>query len=216
MLDAATEDLSPAKKSVEYADSGPRLFDFSKMRRHTEALAFVSPSAPADGEDEEGPNDLLVAVVGDAWGARLGALLQAYPIGGRSGGRANAQRQFFAAQVSGERSDIALPARADASRVCHCEMGPLCVEFDEDWSCEHGLRWRHPWRRRSWQREEIYPKGAKQLLVMCRGLCRAAPASSDGFQGLPRSCRPSCFISADLVQIRPIPAGSAMLFAKCS
>lgn len=64
VLGAALADLG-GKGQVAYADSGPRLFDFSKMRRHVDGLTFVRPPANARGEDGCA-NSLLVTVVGDA------------------------------------------------------------------------------------------------------------------------------------------------------
>jgi hypothetical protein len=62
VLAAVEADLA-GKGPVSYADSGPRLFDFSKMRRHLDGLTFVRP--PASVQDIGG-NSLLVTVVGDA------------------------------------------------------------------------------------------------------------------------------------------------------
>lgn len=48
---------------VRYADGGPRLFDFSKMRRHSEGITFVRPQGVANTSSKD---SLLVSVVGDA------------------------------------------------------------------------------------------------------------------------------------------------------
>jgi len=58
VLEAAEQDAQG--KEVKFADRGPRLFDFSRMRRQADGLSFI---APPSGEDA---NHLLVGVVGDA------------------------------------------------------------------------------------------------------------------------------------------------------
>jgi len=50
-----------------YADSGPQLFDFSKMKRVAEGLTFLPPPVRADAEASDGEDGhLLVALAGDA------------------------------------------------------------------------------------------------------------------------------------------------------
>merc|ERR1712070_547536 len=50
--------------ALQYADKGPQLFDFSKLRRASEGLFFCDPPGAAD---DASPDDaLLVALVGDA------------------------------------------------------------------------------------------------------------------------------------------------------
>jgi hypothetical protein len=58
VLEAVTSD---AGRFPGWADSGPRLFDFSKMRRSQDGLLFLPP-----GEGHEEEESLLVALVGDA------------------------------------------------------------------------------------------------------------------------------------------------------
>jgi len=68
MQEALSKDLGGQQGGFPgYADSGPRLFDFSKMRRSSEGLLFLRPSGhgPAEVPDEEA-NSLLVALAGDA------------------------------------------------------------------------------------------------------------------------------------------------------
>lgn len=69
VLSAALADLG-GQSQVEHADSGPRLFDFSKMRRQVDGLTFLHPpTVSCSGEEEQSgdvSDSLLVAVVGDA------------------------------------------------------------------------------------------------------------------------------------------------------
>lgn len=54
---------------LSYADGGPQLFDFSKLRRADRGLAFVDLTPGGDGEDHAAAaadKALLVALVGDA------------------------------------------------------------------------------------------------------------------------------------------------------
>jgi len=65
VLLAAQQDAH--SQEVGYADRGPRLFDFSRMRRQAEGVTFVPPPSLA-GEESQYPDadHLLVGVVGDA------------------------------------------------------------------------------------------------------------------------------------------------------
>jgi len=64
VLAASCDDVGEGQ--VLYADSGPRLFDFSRMRRHAEMLTFVRPPCSVDDAKDEEGGSLLLAVVGDA------------------------------------------------------------------------------------------------------------------------------------------------------
>jgi len=68
LLEALSKDLGGEQGGFPgYADSGPRLFDFSKMRRSSEGLIFLRPTGhgPAEVPEEE-DDSLLVALAGDA------------------------------------------------------------------------------------------------------------------------------------------------------
>lgn len=71
--------LEKDKSELRYADGGPQLFDFSRMRRMAEGLAFVAPPAKnqegieddqevvsGDAPAEGGEHPLLVVLAGDA------------------------------------------------------------------------------------------------------------------------------------------------------
>jgi len=64
VMEAVGKDLGGEGRFPGYADSGPRLFDFSKMRRSSEGLLFL-PAADAPEASGEG-SQLLVALAGDA------------------------------------------------------------------------------------------------------------------------------------------------------
>lgn len=51
---------------LEYADRGPQLFDFSKLRRASEGLLFCDPPQRGGTLDDEDEDALIVALVGDA------------------------------------------------------------------------------------------------------------------------------------------------------
>jgi len=51
---------------LEFADGGPQLFDFSKLRRAKEGLSFFPPPPSAGLRDDRRDRHLLVALVGDA------------------------------------------------------------------------------------------------------------------------------------------------------
>lgn len=55
------EAFSAVSGDITYADGGPQLFDFSRMKRAVEGLAFVSPPP-----DERGAAPLMAALAGDA------------------------------------------------------------------------------------------------------------------------------------------------------
>lgn len=50
--------------TAAWADRGPRLFDFSKMRRSADGMVFLAPPG-VSGADDSGDSDLLVGLVGD-------------------------------------------------------------------------------------------------------------------------------------------------------
>jgi len=64
---AASTDAGVSKPG--YADSGPMLFDFSKMRRSAEGITFVFPPGCSpqndDGDENSGDDNLLIGLVGD-------------------------------------------------------------------------------------------------------------------------------------------------------
>lgn len=67
LLEALNKDLGDKGSFPGYADAGPRLFDFSKMRRSSEGLVFLHPAGGGDvGSAECEDNSLLVALAGDA------------------------------------------------------------------------------------------------------------------------------------------------------
>jgi len=59
-----------AREKLEFADRGPQLFDFSKLRRASEGLVFLEPPAPvgaeAGADDATLREALPVALAGDA------------------------------------------------------------------------------------------------------------------------------------------------------
>jgi len=63
VMEAVCKDLGGEEgRFPGYADSGPRLFDFSKMRRSSEGVIFLPPAEAEGGEDSH----LLVSLAGDA------------------------------------------------------------------------------------------------------------------------------------------------------
>lgn len=64
VLEAVQKDLGNAIPG--YADSGPRLFDFSKMRRSSDGLIFLTPTGVSGAEQPTDKDSLLVALAGDA------------------------------------------------------------------------------------------------------------------------------------------------------
>lgn len=65
ILHAIGKDLGGTDSFPGYADAGPRLFDFSKMRRSAEGLVFMAPPGMDMGGVGEADH-LLVALAGDA------------------------------------------------------------------------------------------------------------------------------------------------------
>eukprot|EP00929_Paragymnodinium_shiwhaense_P042660 TRINITY_DN22041_c0_g2_i2.p1 TRINITY_DN22041_c0_g2~~TRINITY_DN22041_c0_g2_i2.p1 ORF type:complete len:1287 (-),score=292.47 TRINITY_DN22041_c0_g2_i2:194-4054(-) len=68
--DSLEQVAAHCETSLSYADAGPRLFDFSKMRRSEDGMAFVSPppasvSSGSPRVEASSDKELLVALAGD-------------------------------------------------------------------------------------------------------------------------------------------------------
>lgn len=70
VIQAILSDLGQKDCHARFADTGPRLFDFSSTSRASEGLVFANPpQGGVDGQGPSGSNDddsLLIALVGDA------------------------------------------------------------------------------------------------------------------------------------------------------
>lgn len=63
---AILSDLGQENCHVRFADTGPRLFDFSSTSRASEGLVFANPPKGGPGPSNDEDDSLLIALVGDA------------------------------------------------------------------------------------------------------------------------------------------------------
>merc|ERR1712216_499923 len=96
--------------ALQYADKGPMLFDFSKLRRASEGLFFID--APGATEESSDDNALAVGLVGDA-------LLEPFWPEGDS---REATRQHFSAAY-GQLKTLSAATRASVLRPNEASYG---------------------------------------------------------------------------------------------
>merc|ERR1712216_425621 len=119
--------------ALQYADKGPMLFDFSKLRRASEGLFFID--APGATEESSDDNALAVGLVGDAllepfWPEGLGIVRGLYSaldvssaiVRWSGGDSREATRQHFSAAY-GQLKTLSAATRASVLRPNEASYG---------------------------------------------------------------------------------------------